>query len=195
MPKTEMLEGRKHLVCQAVLAIGNGVMNGSRGALLYPEAELRKTAALWNGRPVVVYHPKSGAAGTPTVWEKQRIGTVFNARLADGRLVADVWLDEARLGVVDWRIANAVRAGDPLEISTGLYTDNEEAIGTGVDGKRYEGIARNHRPDHLAILPDLKGACSLSDGCGLLPGGVANSTAQEPLLAPAMNFEASERKE
>jgi hypothetical protein len=35
------------------------------------------------------------------------------------------------------------------------------------NGVKYEGIARNLRPDHLAILPDDKGACSLEDGCGV----------------------------
>lgn len=31
-----------------------------------------------------------------------------------------------------------------------------------------DAVARNHRPDHLAILPDQVGACSLADGAGLI---------------------------
>jgi hypothetical protein len=29
-------------------------------------------------------------------------------------------------------------------------------------------VARNYRPDHLAVLPDQRGACSLTDGCGVM---------------------------
>jgi len=36
------------------------------------------------------------------------------------------------------------------------------------NGEDYIGIARNIRPDHLAVLPDVKGACSIADGAGLL---------------------------
>ena len=36
------------------------------------------------------------------------------------------------------------------------------------NGKKYVGIARDIQPDHLAILPDIKGACSIEDGAGLV---------------------------
>ena len=61
------------------------------------------------------------------------------------------------------------------------------------NGKAYVGIARNYRPDHLAILPDMKGACSIADGAGLCRNherGLTTIPAQveEPLLCPVMNF-------
>ena len=54
-----------------------------------------------------------------------------------------------------------------MELSTGLFTDNELSEGE-FEGKSYKYIARNYRPDHLALLPDKIGACSVADGAGLL---------------------------
>jgi hypothetical protein len=50
-------------------------------------------------------------------------------------------------------------------------------------GRQYVGIARNHRPDHLAILPDLKGSCSIADGAGLCRN---HDVVEEAMLAPSM---------
>jgi hypothetical protein len=53
-----------------------------------------------------------------------------------------------------------------VEVSLGMFTDNEATEGDW-NGEKYIMIAKNHRPDHLAILPDAVGACSCEDGCGL----------------------------
>ena len=59
-------------------------------------------------------------------------------------------------------------AGRKIELSTGLFTDNEPARpGATHNGRAYGHVARAHRPDHLAILPDRRGACSVDDGCGV----------------------------
>ena len=166
--ETKSLEGRKHFVVPVVMAV-EGVLNGSSGALLYPATELRRSVPHWNGRPVVVYHPAmrhNNCAGMPEVFEKQRVGTIFNTRFEGKALKADAWLDVNRLQVVDWRVLGAVNKGEVMEVSTGLFTENESADGTWA-GKPYTAIARNYRPDHLAILPDLRGACSIEDGAGL----------------------------
>jgi hypothetical protein len=54
-----------------------------------------------------------------------------------------------------------------MELSTGLYVDAELTPGDW-KGEEYVAIARNLRSDHLAILPDKIGACSVADGAGLL---------------------------
>lgn len=180
-PRREQLEGRTHLVVPVVLVV-EGVLNGSQGALLYPLEELRQSASAWNGRPVVVYHPDmatGGVAGHPRVFDRQRIGTLFNCRIEANKLVADAWLDEARLNAVDTRVAAAVRSGKPVEVSTGLFTDADAQPGSW-RGRAYSAVARNHRPDHLAVLPDQRGACSIADGAGLC----RNETELEPLIAP-----------
>jgi hypothetical protein len=48
-----------------------------------------------------------------------------------------------------------------------LYTDKVEEEGVW-NGEEYTWVAKNFRPDHLALLPDLKGACSVADGAGFL---------------------------
>ena len=54
-------------------------------------------------------------------------------------------------------------------MSTGLYVDRDETPGTcPKSGRPYDAVARNYRPDHLAILPDQRGACSNEDGCGIV---------------------------
>jgi hypothetical protein len=35
------------------------------------------------------------------------------------------------------------------------------------NGIKYNSVAKNHRPDHLALLPGGVGACSVKDGCGI----------------------------
>ena len=42
------------------------------------------------------------------------------------------------------------------------------------NGEEYSEVLRNYRPDHLAILPDLVGACSLDDGAGFLRLNASN---------------------
>ena len=53
-----------------------------------------------------------------------------------------------------------------MEVSTGLKTYNVEKEGFH-DGVLYKAVARNLRPDHLALLPDQKGAYSIEQGGGL----------------------------
>ena len=63
------------------------------------------------------------------------------------------------------QILVALQSGKMLEQSTGLFADLEEKEGE-FDGQKYKWIARNIRPDHVAILPHEEGACSIADGCG-----------------------------
>ncbi len=149
-----------------------GVLNGSQGPLFYPLDEITKNYSAWNGMPIVVYHPmkdgKHVSARSPDVMEKQGIGTVFETNVA-GKLNAVGWIDIEKARRVDNRVIEAIEANRPIELSTGVGTDNEIAPeGSEFNGVKYTHIARNYRPDHLAILPDQKGACSVVDGCGVL---------------------------
>jgi hypothetical protein len=61
-----------------------------------------------------------------------------------------------------------IRQKQPIEVSTGLFTTNYAANpGSNYKGRPYSHIARNYVPDHLAILLDQVGACSIQDGCGI----------------------------
>ena len=167
----ETLRGRKYLVAPMSL-IAPGVLNGSKGALYYPPAEVENSVEAWNHTPIVVYHPTQNgqaiSARDPSVLDRQGIGFVFNAKY-NGKLIAEGWFDVEDTQRVDNRILENLEAGKTIELSTGLFTDNEIAPEGAVhNGKTYAFIARNYRPDHLAILPDQIGACSIKDGCGVL---------------------------
>lgn len=177
--RADKMEGREHLVVPMVM-ITVGVHNGSNGPLLYPAEELSKFPESWNYRPIVVYHPEINGRGVsacdPVILSNRKVGVVMNTRFEDGKLKADAWIERSRADAVDERIMKAVEKGEMLELSTGLFTTAEKATGK-FGGEDYVAVARNHHPDHLAILPDKKGACSIEDGAGFLRLNHAGSKA------------------
>jgi hypothetical protein len=185
----EKLLGRRYLVAPVVL-LTPGVHNGSNGPLYYPPDELAKTPEAWNMRPVVVYHPANGTATTPEELATRMVGILMNAKW-DGKLRAEVWLDTDRLEDLAPEVGRALLHDEMVEVSTGLFTDNEYAPGEW-GGERYEFVARNHVPDHLALLPEGVGACSVADGCGLLQTNkervMMNEHDEDVLPLPVMNF-------
>ncbi len=170
--RREVLFGREHLVAPATLIVP-GVLNGSLGPLLYPPEEVGRDPRSWDGMPLLVYHPAEGHGRDPKVLNKQGVGYVFGTRFQDSKLMADLWFDVERTKAVDSRVLDALQNRQQIELSTGLGTQNEEAeSGAAFNSPTgqipYTHIARNYKPDHLAILPDQVGACSLGDGCGVL---------------------------
>lgn len=171
--RNDEMQGRKYVVVPMVM-MTVGVHNGSQGPLYYPAEELGKTPQVWNHKPVVVYHPEIDGQGVsacdPEVLTTHSVGVIMNTKFDKaGRLTAEAWIEEERADAVDPRIMEAVRNKKVLEVSTGLYTDNEVAEeGAEWEGESYDYIARNYRPDHLAILPDQIGACSVKDGAGFI---------------------------
>jgi hypothetical protein len=162
-------EGDRDYIVAPLSLIVPGVLNGSRGRLLYPRAEVASTARAWAGMPLVVYHPMRGGAHVsardPEVLAAQGVGEVRSPR-ANGKLAAEGWFDVEKLRQVDSRVLARLERGDRVELSTGLFTDNDPVPGVH-NGVAYDFIARNYRPDHVAVLPDEVGACSLRDGCGV----------------------------
>lgn len=186
--RREELNGKTYTVVPMVL-LTEGVHAGSDGPMYYPREELAKTPAIWNMKPVVVYHPAAGESATdPDVARRRQVGMVMNAHWRDGKLRAEAWLEDMRVAAVDARIATSLSQNQTVEISTGLFTDRVYAPGRW--GKEYfDYVATNYRPDHVAILPDTTGACSVADGCGLLRNNAFEAIdggLQLPL--PTMNF-------
>lgn len=165
----DTLEGRKHLVAPVSMLV-EGVHNGSKGPIFYPNEELGKGINVWDHKPIVVYHPQlNGApisACDPDILSTRKVGVILRTNFKDG-LKAEAWIDEEKANQVDSRVTEAILNNEPMEVSTGLFTDTEEIEGTWNE-ESYVGVARNYRPDHLALLPDRVGACSLADGAGLM---------------------------
>lgn len=162
------LDGREYAVAP-VVALVAGVVNGE----LITADELAAFVAAWDGRPVPLRHPVDAggnpiSANSPQVIEGQVVGQVFNMAMDGERLVGEMWIDVEkceRLGGDALATLRRLEAGEVVEVSTGYFCEIDPTPGV-LRGQAYSGIQRNLRPDHLALLPDQVGACSVAAGCG-----------------------------
>ena len=171
--------GDKQYLVAPMVMLTEGVHKGSGGALYYPPEELNECPQAWNHKPVIVYHPEANGQGVsacdPIILSNRMVGIIMNAKVEKitvnkksvDALKAEAWLEQDRCDAVDERISKAIETNTMMELSTGLFTNTDDEEGEW-EGEKYVGIARNYHPDHLALLPDLKGACSIEDGAGLL---------------------------
>jgi len=161
--------GERHIIAPVVLMV-EGVHHGSGPATYYSAEELSRFPNAWNGRPVPVFHPEDGggpiSCNSPEVIEQQNVGWLFNVHFADGKLKGEIWINVRRAQEIGPAVLQYISSQQPLEVSTGLFSDT--TVQSGVwQGEQYEAIAENIRPDHLALLPGSRGACSVADGCGV----------------------------
>ena len=172
--REETLDGKEYLVVPTSM-----IVEGVHNNLMYPASELAKFPDAWNGCPVVIVpegHPKDEfgnpvTANSPEEFELHRVGYLFNSEWEDpkGRVLSETWLEVAKMNEVDGgeTVLKMLRDGENIEVSTGLFTDEIPEEGEW-NGEEYEAILVNYRPDHLALLPFDKGACSWEDGAGML---------------------------
>lgn len=178
------LDKKEHLVVPVVMMV-EGVHNGSHGPLLHLIEDLGKFPASWDGIPAVIDHPNVNginvSANSPDILETRSVGRIFNTHVNGSKLMAEVWLETDKLSVVSPDVLSAINLKTPIEVSVGVFTEDEDTAGTW-EGETYSAIARNHRPDHLALLPGAVGACSLADGCGIRANKKGGSTVDRNLL-------------
>jgi hypothetical protein len=165
--RREQVRGKSYIIVPVVMMV-EGVHHGSRGPLLHLAEDLGRFPEVWNGIPVVIDHPVDNegnfmSANSPDITS---VGQTYHSRMVDTKLMADAYLDEELLRNTSPVALSSVLNGDPLEVSIGVFTDEEETQGIW-NNEQYNAIARNHRPDHLALLPGGIGACSWNDGCGI----------------------------
>lgn len=175
----QTLEGRPFMVVPAVILV-EGVHCGTVGCYLYRAADIAETAVLWDNTPIIIHHPGFSVTGdlvdpdndesarSPSVLNERGVGRLFNTVFdaGSGKLRTQLWLDEARLTAISPEAARAIRDGGQLEVSTGVYFAPEGDEGTW-NSEDYVAVATTLIPDHLALLPGLRGACSFDDGCGV----------------------------
>lgn len=164
--RTEVIKGKEYLVAGCTM-LRTGTFAGSRGPVRYTLDALRKSAPHWENAAVTVGHPRDEwgdhvSANSDDVLRRVGVGRVFDVGMKGGStLRAEVWLDTAVANRIDPRIVRTIRNGRAIECSTGLFILRGER---GADGVL---VAHELRPDHLALLPDEVGACSIRDGCGV----------------------------
>jgi hypothetical protein len=143
--------------------------------------------------PLTAYHPHDPitnqplAADAPGVEERQHIGVAKNS-VYKGKLKHEFWLDEAKVKQVNKDIYAAAMNGEPMDVSTGLQMQYRDAPpGSHINGIAYSWVGHSYKPDHIAILPTQKGACSVEAGCGMnmnMSGLVINSFIRPPSVSP-----------
>lgn len=187
-PRRAQLYGRDYLVAPLTLVVP-GVLNGSDGPLLYPEDELRRDPSVWNHMPLVLQHPavegKYISARKAEVLNKSAVGLVLHAK-ANGKLTAEGWfsVDDSRR--VSPQLLGMLEQGQQVELSTGLRTTNEPTKGVH-NGREYTAVARDYRPDHVAVLLGQTGACSIEDGCGVNVNVKANEEIVDSVDVATLN--------
>jgi len=168
--RMEALDGLDYLVAPVVM-LKEGVHAGSSGPMFYSGDEILKSVNVWNGVPVTLPHPdKDGnlvSANSPEMIAQFKVGRVYNAVWVDDSLKAEVWLELDKLNTLgEDGILETIKESGELNVSTGLFSEDIAEPGTW-NGEDFSAKVVNIKPDHLALLPESKGACSWEDGCGI----------------------------
>lgn len=162
--------GKEYYVVPSIMLVEGAFTPAVSGheepaALYFAGEDISTSLHSWNGRPVSLYHPfGSSSCNVPAVMDVQGVGYVFNVRYdePEKKLRADIWIEKDRGQFIVDKIAK----GDKIELSVGAFGDIIEEHGEH-NGIAYDQRMTNIIGDHLAILPDVKGACSWEDGCGI----------------------------
>lgn len=160
--------GREYYVLPTV-AIVEGVLN----EVLVPAKTIEKFYESWNGRPVPIGHPKLNGefvtANRHDIADLVVAGAFWNVNYKAGKLSGEIWVDiERAKGLKDGpRLLERIESDKPIEVSTAYWMEAFEEAGDW-NGKPYQMVAESLGADHLALLLDETGACSLDDGCGAL---------------------------
>ena len=163
--RTEYLNGKKHTVVPATMLIANEVFHGNQGGWYYPAGAIARSVQAWNNKPVTNSHPVNedgayvSASSTPAIFNKFAVGTIFNTSFVNNKLTADLWLDNSKCQEI-FALMNAEK---DIEVSTGMFSDDI----LNVSGGSVLGSISEIFPDHLALLPNSVGACSVNHGCGI----------------------------
>ncbi len=165
-------QGKPFIVVPVVMMI-EGVHKGSHGPLLHTIEELGKFPGSWDGMPIVIDHPQDEegnyvSANSPEIIDARVVGRTYNTFVEGTGLKSEAWLSENDLQQISPDVLSLLERNEIIEVSVGVFTEDEHLDTNGDwNGEEYSAIARNHRPDHLALLPGGTGACSVEDGCGI----------------------------
>lgn len=159
--------------------------NGGISREYLPEEELHTNADAWEDQPLTLSHPYDPEEDRATLTdnpqaEYEEVGLFRDVITNDGTLGGETWIEAAEVGEHNGALRgymNSVARHGAGEVSTGYRSATEFERGT-FNGEQYTYVQRDPQPDHLALLVNEQGNCSIEDGCGLgnkpnhLPEGV-----------------------
>lgn len=164
--RRERVGNREYIVAPLTMLVP-AVLNGSQGPLFYPPEEIQASTHFWEGMILTDDHLPDGVNGRHlSTQEQYSLGVIQNPVFNNGRLQAEGWFDVERTRRINPKILSALQSGQRIELSTGLTVTYDDTAGVH-NGHPYRLIARNLRPDHLAVLLNQRGACNLNMGCGI----------------------------
>lgn len=117
-----------------------------------PQEEVfhKNTLNTFAGSPVTLNHPRFSNGDrlvSASTWKNVAIGHAGENIRQDGdHMVADLYIRDAAA-------VKAVKNGSLKHISLGYQVDYDPTPGTTRDGQRYDGVQRNIRGNHIALLP------------------------------------------
>lgn len=171
-PTIRRIGNQEYQVFPAVLLV-EGVHHGvGSDPVYYPPSTLEATAPFWNNIPVTIGHPVNKVGEhimvnqDGTIMQQWAVGHVMNSRYEDGKLKAEIWIDKNKANQLAPGLLEFLQEGGQLEVSTGLLSLDDDKSGTW-NSEEYTASVMEIVPDHFALLPNSKGACSWEDGCGV----------------------------
>lgn len=118
-----------------------------------PEEEVFRTDSLatFAHAPVTLNHPPPGPLGSRKIsastWKRDAVGHAVGMPRREGdQAVAD-------LLIRDGAVVEQIKAGKIRHISLGYEQDYDPTPGTTPAGERFDGVQRNIRGNHIALLP------------------------------------------
>lgn len=201
--RTEMLNGREHLVVP-VVALIEGVIHAVNAETpeFVPWETIERIAESFNGKPVTLGHPvkngKQCSANLAGIKEAHGIGEIRNSRaVKEGKkLLQEAWIDKARAKQLHPEMYQRLLDGKTEEVSVGAWVVTDE-IASSFNGKSYKAQWLAGSGDHLAFLPGGRGACSVAMGCGAHRAAMlvtAEAMIPIPEYQPVLSFTTLEEK-
>jgi len=153
--------------------LAEGVHHGSGSEpVYYSSAVIQASVNAWNNMPVTIGHPVNQVGeyilcnNDGTIRAQWEVGMVRNAKFEDNKLKADLWINVSRANSTNPQLLPFLQNGGQLDVSTGLLAMEDGVEGTW-NNETFSASITEIIPDHLALLPNQKGACSWDDGCGV----------------------------
>lgn len=166
--RTEMYNGREHLVLPSYTLPDDVIMNGG----LYPHDEIEASYNSLENTPAPLGHPQLDgeyiSAYHPAAINAYHGGAFNrNVRRVGNRIAVEKWVDVefAKTNARGQELLEAIEAKAPIHTSTGVLLNQEPVANAAEVGYRW--IARNMRFDHDAILINETGAATPDQGVGL----------------------------
>jgi len=167
-PKKGTYQQKEYYIIPAVIQTP-----GVRNDTLWTKEELSKNYLNWANTPIILDHTYDNngnptTASEPGILDDLMLGVLFNPSFNEktGAVGGDFWLSVDSVNSVP-SLRERIDNGEPIDVSVGYYpylTDPTPGVYNGVE---YAEVDYGFIPDHIAILFDTPGACSIADGCGL----------------------------